>query len=190
MLISYFNRLCPLTEEETALVNRLFTTRTYRKRYFVLQEGDIATHFHFIEKGCLKLYKTDDKGNEHIIQFATENHWITDINSFQNHTPARLAIEALEDTTVWQITHEKLEQLYTEVPKFNLIFRKLSERNQQVLQSRILEMLSGNAQDCYTSFAQRYPELLLRLPQTQIASFIGITPEFLSKMKAKMLRES
>ncbi|MDO4880068.1 MAG: Crp/Fnr family transcriptional regulator [Capnocytophaga sp.] len=189
ILSAYFSSFVTLTENEIQLLTHLFEERTFKKRTLLLQERNIAHYFYFVCKGCLKMYKIDDKGGEHILQFATENHWVTDIGSFHQHTPSFLTIEAVEDTVVYQITLDKLNRLYEEIPKFNLVFRKLSERNQQVLQARILEMLSGSAQDCYLSFAQRYPQLLHRLPQTQIAAFLGVTPEFFSKMKAQLLRE-
>ena len=188
-LIQYFNRQAPLSEEEENLISELFSPKTYRKRQYLLQEGDVAKYFNFVETGYLRLYKIDEKGVPHILQFATEDGWITDIQSFQKQIPSELSIDAIEDTAVFQISLEKLNTLYEKAPKFNLIFRRLSEKNQQLLQARILQMLSGDSRDCYLSFTETYPHLLNRLPQVQIASFIGITPEFLSKMRGKMARE-
>lgn len=189
MLLHYLSSLTPLTEKETALIDSLFVERTFRKRETLWQEGDPCKYFYFVEEGCLKLYKVDYKGGEHIFQFATENHWLTDMRSFQEKTPSLLTAEALEETSTRAITLENLNRLYGEIPALNLVFRKLSERNQQVLQDRILELLSGSAQDCYVSFSKHYPQLIHRLPQTQIAAFLGITPEFFSKMKAQLLRQ-
>ena len=189
-LIEYFEMMIPLSQEEKELVNELFKPRLYRKRQFILQQDDACRHFNFIVRGCLRMYKIDDKGVEHILQFASENCWINDNDSFHNKQPSKLNIDAIEDTIVLQITRENLMRLYTKSRKFNLIFRVLIEKEYTALQRRLLLNISSSAQEKYKSFSQDYSHLLNRLPQTQIAAYLGITPEFLSKVKSELLKNN
>lgn len=188
-LIDYFNSLIPLNNEESQLVKELFKSRLYRKKQYILQENDVCNQFNFVVRGCLRMYKIDEKGNTHIIQFASENWWMVDIGSFHQKKSSDLSIDALEDTMVLQISYENLIKLYTSAPKFDRIFRVLIENSFVTLQNRLLQNISSTAEDRYLSFMETYSHLSNRLPQTQIASFLGITPEFLSKLKAKLLKE-
>ncbi|WP_288880853.1 Crp/Fnr family transcriptional regulator [Pedobacter panaciterrae] len=187
-LLEYFNRLIPLSSEEKQLVAELFKPRLYRKRQYVLQEGDVCSSFNFVVRGCLRMYKIDDKGNTHIIQFATENWWLMDIGSFHGKEPSELNIDAIEDTMVLHISYNDLINLYTKGSKFNLIFRVLIENSFVSLQKRLLQNISSTAEERYLSFMQDYSHLNNRLPQVQIASFIGITPEFLSRLRNKLVK--
>lgn len=184
-LLSYFERLIPLSKEEKELVAEKFHSRLFRKKQYVLQEGDVCTQFYFVVRGCLRMYKIDPKGNTHIIQFATEDYWINDLGSFHGVKPSALNIDVLEDTVVLQIGRDDLISLYTQAPKFDRIFRVLMENSFVRLQERLLQNISSNAQERYDSFLEIYPHLINRLSQVQIASFLGITPEFLSRLRNK-----
>jgi CRP-like cAMP-binding protein len=184
-LLNFFNSMITLSEEETKLVIEKFHPRLYRKKQYVLQEGDVCSHMNFIVKGCLRMYKIDDAGNTHVLQFAAENNWITDLGSFYSEEPAELAIDALEDTMALQIHHNDLLVLYTLEPKFHRIFRVLIENSHVSLQKRLLLTISSTAEDRYQYFINTYPQLVNRLPQLQIASFLGITAEFLSRLRNK-----
>jgi len=187
-LIKYFNNLIPLNDEEIELVTAYFKPRLYRKRQYVLQEGDVCNHFNFVIRGCLRMYKVDEKGSAHIIQFASENWWLTNIGSFHERKPSELNIDALEDTMVLQISYDNLIALYIQVAKFDRIFRVLIENSFVTLQNRLLQNISSTAEDRYNSFIEVYPHLSNRLPQTQIASFLGITPEFLSRLRNRRVK--
>lgn len=187
-LIKYFNNLIPLNDEEIELVTAYFKPRLYRKRQYVLQEGDVCIHFNFVIRGCLRMYKVDEKGSTHIIQFASENWWLTNIGSFHERKPSELNIDALEDTMVFQISYDNLIALYIQVAKFDRIFRVLIENSFVTLQNRLLQNISSTAEDRYNSFIEVYPHLSNRLPQTQIASFLGITPEFLSRLRNRRVK--
>jgi CRP-like cAMP-binding protein len=189
-LLDYFQKVMPLSQEERQLVTELFKPRLYRKKQYILQEGDICNQFNFIVRGCLRMYKVDDNGNIHIIQFATENWWLSNIGSFHERKASELNIDALEDTMVLQISHENLLLLYTNAPKFDRIFRVLIENSFVSLQKRLLQNISSTAEYRYHSFLESYSHLTNRLPQTQIASFLGITPEFLSRLRNKQAKKS
>ena len=134
------------------------------------------------------MYAIDEKGTTHILQFAPENWWITDMGSFYERKPSRLNIDALENTTVLQINFEKLTCIYEKSPRLSRIFRVLIENSFIALQSRLLQNISSTAEERYLSFLESYPQLANRLPQTQIAAFLGITPEFVSRIRNNMAR--
>lgn len=188
-LLSYFNRLIPLNKEEHELVAARFHSRLFRKRQYVLQEGDVCTQFYFVMRGCLRMYKIDEKGSTHILQFAAENYWINDLGSFHGLKPSALNIDALEDTVVLQISRDDLISLYIQAPKFDRIFRVLLENSFIRLQQRLLQNISSTAEERYQTFLEIYPHLINRLSQVQIAAFIGITTEFLSKLRAKISKQ-
>ena len=192
-LIEYFDRLYPLNMEEQELVREKFHSRLFRRRQYVLREGAVCTQFNFVVRGCLRTYKIDEKGNTHILQFAVENNWINDPGSFHGVKPSALNIDALEDTVVLQINRDDLITLYIKAPKFDRIFRVLIENGFVHLQERLLQNISSNAEKRYESFLELYPHLNNRLSQVQIAAFLGVTPEFLSRLRnirSKMAKPS
>ncbi|MCZ2101031.1 MAG: Crp/Fnr family transcriptional regulator [Chitinophagales bacterium] len=182
-LMAYFDQVIPLNAEEKTYVAKSFQPRLYRKRQYVLQEGDVCKHFNFVVRGCLRMYKIDEKGNMHILQFASEDWWITDMGSFYHKEPSQLNIDVLEDTMVLQINYENLTGLYDKAPKFNRIFRVLIENSHIALQNRLLQNISISAEERYLSFLKAYSHLTNRIPQTQIAAYLGITPEFVSRIR-------
>jgi len=136
------------------------------------------------------MYRIDPQGGIHIIQFASENYWLNDLGSFHGMRPSDLNIDALEDTVVLQITRDDLVSLYLQAPKFDRIFRVLIENSFVLLQQRLLQTISSTAEERYRSFLEVYPHLAPRLPQVQIAAFLGITPEFLSRLRGRMSKKA
>ena len=149
----------------------------------ILQEGFVCKHYTFVVKGCFKMYGIDNKGTEHNIQFAAENDWITDIGSFHSSKPSKLFLEAIEPSVILQIEKNDLYFLYLSIPKLDRIFKVIIENKYVELQNHVLQNISSTAQERYLTFLEQYPILALRLPNTQIASYLGITPEFLSKIR-------
>ena len=187
-LLAFFDRILPLDAEEKELIRSKFNPRLFRKKQYVLQNGNPCTHFYFVVRGCLRMYKIDNQGNTHILQFAVENSWINDLGSFHGLHPSELNIDAIEDTVVMQISRDDLVAIYLQAPKFNRIFRVLLENGFVRLQERLLQNISSTAEERYQSFLELYPHLVDRLSQIQIASYLGITPEFLSRMRNKRAR--
>ena len=182
-LIKYFSRYIPLKEiEKKELMDRV-VEKKIKRRQFILQENDVCKHYTFVVLGCFKMYGVDNEGGEHIIQFAAENEWITDISSFHSGKASRLYIEAIEPSVILQIDQTNLIHLYHNYHKFDRIFRVIVENKHNELQNRVLQNISSTAEERYFSFLEQYPKLTNRLPNTQIASYIGITPEFLSKIR-------
>lgn len=189
-LLDFFDTLIPLTENEKDLVKEKFQPHSYRRREDVLQEGEICRYYHFVVKGCLRMYKTDNEGTIHIIKFAAENDWMTDIPSYYTLKPSSLHIDALEATEVLRIRRNDLLDMYMHAQRFDRIFRILTENDLAKLQQRHLESISATAEERYESFLNDYSNLTNRLSQVQIASFLGITPEFLSRMRNRQVRSS
>nr|WP_294942747.1 Crp/Fnr family transcriptional regulator [uncultured Mucilaginibacter sp.] len=186
-LIAYFKDYFPLDAGEENELAAHFTERSIKRRQFILQQGEVCRHFTFVVSGCLKMYAVDKNGKEHNIQFAAENDWITDLSSFYSEKPSQLYIEAVEATTVLQIKHGDLLYLYVNYHKIDHNFRVIIEQKYIGLQNRVLQTISSSAEERYEYFLQQYPNLANRLPNTQIASFLGLTPEFLSTVRKKRI---
>ena len=185
-LIDYFENFLPLNDEEKSVVEETFLERRVRRRQFILHEGDVCTHNTFVIEGCFRMYMVDDKGKEHNLQFAIEKWWIGDIGSFHSEEPSKLYIEALENSVILQIKKEDQLRLFVDHPKFNHIFRVFTENALVSAQRRILQNISSTADERYHDVAQRYPHLFNRISNVQIASYIGVTPEFLSKIRKEI----
>ena len=188
LLIEYFHKLLPLDEEEMAAVDRFFKLRKVKRRQFILQEGGVSVVNTFVIEGCFRMFMVDENGKEHNLQFAIENWWIGDIGSFHSEEPSRLYIEALEHSTILQIAKEEQLKLFVEFPKFNRIFRVLTENALVSAQRRILHNISSTAEERYLDFVERYPYFFHRISNVQIASYLGMTPEFLSTIRKKLAK--
>lgn len=186
LLIKHLNDYLPLDSQEIEELKARAKTRSIKRRQFILQDGDVCRHYNFVAQGCFKMYYVDTKGNEHNIQFGAENDWITDIGSFHSEKPSKLYIEAIEPSHIVQIEKPDLLFFYTNHPKFNRTFRVIMEDKFVELQNRLLQNISFTAQEKYLNFLQYYSNLSTRLPNTQIASYLGITPEFLSKIRKNL----
>ncbi len=172
-----------LTQEEEKFFISLLKHRKLRKRQYLLQAGDVSRYENFVAKGLLRAYTVDAKGQEHIAMFATEGWWTSDLYSFLTNTPASQHIDALEDSEVFSIEKPDLEKLYEAVPKFERFFRILLQNAFVANQNRILASISETAEQQYLNFIKKYPSLEQRIPQHQIASFLGITPETISRIR-------
>lgn len=186
LLEAGLSRHIQLTDEEKELLWQAVTVRKYRKRQYVLQAGDVCRHENFVVSGCLRAYYIDDAGTEHIIMFAVEDWWTSDLLSFLTQTPSKLNIDALEDTEVLQIEHLALQTLYLKIPKLERFFRIMMQNAYIAQQQRILFNISKTAKERYLYFIEKYPKLEQRLPQHQIAAYLGITPEFLSQIRKQL----
>lgn len=187
-LLDYFSKLIPLNKTEKELVHSKFHPHLFLKKQFALQHGDTCQYFDFVVSGCLRLYKVDEKGVYHILQFATENYWMIDLTSFHKRAKSVLDIDALEDTVVLRITYDDLIDLYVKAPKFDRIFRVLLENHFMQQQERMGQLFSSTAEERYQLFLDTYPHLLNRLSQVQIAAYLGVTPEFLSRIRGRVAK--
>lgn len=188
-LIEYLQQYIPLKKSEVALIAQRIQVRNVKRRELILQEGAVCNHYFFVVEGCFKMYSIDDKGREHNLQFAAENDWVMDIGSFHSKKASQLFIEAIEPSEIIQIEQQDLYFLYLSIPKFDRIFKIIIENKFVALQNRLLQTISSNAEQRYLSFLDEYGDLASRLPNTQIASYLGITPEFLSKIRKDLSKQ-
>lgn len=188
LILENISRHIDLTEEEADYFISLLKQKTIRKRQFLLQSGEISRHETFVVKGLLRAYTIDKSGYEHVAMFASEGWWISDLYSFLTQSPGSQNIDALEDTEVLQIEKDDLERLYLEIPKFDRFFRILLQNAFVANQQRILASISLTAEEQYLAFVRKYPSLEQRVPQHQVASYLGITPETISRIRRSLTK--
>ena len=179
-----------LTKDEEKIFIALLKEKQLKKKQFYLRENEVCLHSVFVTKGCLRGYTVDENGFEHILQFAPPDWWIADMYSLITQKPGNLNIDAIEESEVLLLSRKDQEKLFTDVPKFERFFRILTENSLVANQQRIVDNMSLTAEERYSIFCKRYPTLIDHLPQKQIASYIGVTPEFFSRMRTEMLRKS
>jgi len=186
VLHAHIEQRIHLSKKELALCDRYFTPKKVRKRQFLLQEGEICRHLIFVNNGCLRDYTVDHKGEEHIIQFAIRDWWISDLNSFLSGSVSTHFIDALEDSDVLLLERDAREQMLNEVPSLERFFRLLLESNHVANNRRINESLTASAEERYLAFIKTYPALVEQVPQNLIASYLGITPQSLSRIRKEL----
>lgn len=189
-LLRYINHYVSLTGEEEDALIRNITPRKYLKGQYVVQQGDVCKHESYVLKGCLKTFYIDPGGNEHIVMFAIENWWTADLGSFISQTPADYNVQCLEDTELVQFSYEKLEQLYSMIPKLERFFRIIIQKAYVASEKRLIGNFSQGAKERYLRFREQYPQIEQRVPQYMVASYLGITKEFLSKIRNQLLEDN
>ncbi len=189
-LLTHITKDINLTEIEEALLISKVKKRTYLKGQYILQAGDICRFQTFIIAGKVRTFYLDNNGNEHIIAFGIENWWVGDICSFATQTPAEFNTQCLEKTTVIQISHKNMERLYLEIPKLERYFRIIIQSAYGSMSKRLVRNHSMSAKERYLLFMNSYPEIAQRVPQYMIASYLGITKEFLSHLRKQIAQEA
>jgi CRP-like cAMP-binding protein len=184
------SRRITLTEAEFTHFTRFLHHKTYKKKEFMLKAGEISRHLAFINEGCFRTYSLDKTGEEHILQFSLEDWWVGDAYSALTQKPSIYYIEALEDSDVYFIDYQHIEQMYAEIPKFERFFRILAQNRFIALEERINGELSASAEERYLDLLTRYPTLPQRVPQQYIASFLGIQPPSLSRIRKQLAEKN
>jgi CRP-like cAMP-binding protein len=175
-----------LTDEEFDRSRSFFTPKKIKKQEFLLRAGDICKTVAFVGRGCLRCYSIDEQGEEHVVQFAIEDWWISDLKSFFSGEPSLYNIDALEDSEILTLDRSKREELLLAIPKYERFFRVLGDRHYIATHERIVASLSASAEARYLSFLKSYPTLAQRISQRQIASYLGITSESLSRIRRRL----
>ena len=188
LILKNISRFATLTPEEEQYFTSLLKMKKLKKKQYLVQEGDVVRYDYFVNKGCLRTYTIDDKGQEHVVQFSIEDWWTGDMYSFLTQKPARYTIDALEDTELLCLERAALEDLYIRIPKFERYFRLLLQNAFVSLQERVIANLSQTADERYCNFIDKYPLMEKRLPLKQIASYLGITPESLSRIRSNYIK--
>ncbi|MBI3883204.1 MAG: Crp/Fnr family transcriptional regulator [Sphingobacteriales bacterium] len=188
LILDNISKHISLNENELQFFVSLLENKKVKAKKDLLSEGEICKHSIFVTKGCLRGFTIDNEGFEHVLNFAPPGWWMADMYSLLSQKPGTLNIEALEDSEVILLSKENQERLYIEVPKFERFFRILIERSLVSYQQRVTDNMSLTAVGRYEKFIRTYPTLINTLPQKQIAAYIGVTPEFFSKMRTQMLK--
>jgi CRP-like cAMP-binding protein len=188
LLRAHIRKRVALTDEEFDRCSSYFTQKKIRKRQFLLQEGEICRDIAFVTAGCLRAYTIDHKGNEHVIQFAVPDWWISDLASYLDGSPATQTIDALQDSEVLLLDRSVRDELLNAVPVLERFFRLLLEANYIATHRRIQDSLSASAEERYLTFLKTYPDLAGQIPQAHIASYLGITPQSLSRIRRELAR--
>jgi CRP-like cAMP-binding protein len=185
---SYLSRFANLSAEELTLFENNIEFKKVPKKTILLRAGDICNFEAYINKGIIREYFIDGKGEDITLQFASEDWWISDIVSFEDQTPSDRYIEALEDCELMVLNRESKDKLLREIPQLERMFRLMIQRHLSKVQKRLFKKISTPAMDQYIEFINRYPLINQRVPQHYIASYLGITPEFLSRLRTKLLK--
>jgi CRP-like cAMP-binding protein len=187
LFLENMRRHVKLTEEEEAVVLSKLRPVHLKRREFLLKQGQVARELAFVVEGCLRAYALDDNGFEHILQFAPAGWWISDMSSVISRSESLLNVDAIKPSQVIVLSREDQLALFDEVPRLERYFRVLTENGLVSSRMRLIENLSLTARQRYQRFCQTYPNLINEIPQKYIASFIGVTPEFLSKIRGEKL---
>jgi CRP-like cAMP-binding protein len=189
LLRSHIEKRVHLTDEEFNICSEYFTPKKLRKHQFLLNEGVVCTHIGFVNSGCLREYTIDSKGTEHIVQFAIEDWWVSDLNSFLSGLPATYNIDAVQDSEILLLEKSARDELLDNCPKMERFFRLLIEANHVATQQRIADALGTSAEERYLKFIKTYPRIFEQVPQNQIASYLGITPQSLSRIRKDLTQK-
>lgn len=189
-ILNNIKRYVALTEEDEKQFCSIVRTTNVKRRQFIVQPNFVCSHQTYVVKGAFRSYFVNDQGIDHTIQFAIEDWFISDFNSYINQTPASLFVEALEDSVVQQIAYNDVETLCDKNPKFERFFRLVAQKSFAFSQRRVLSNLGKSAEERYLEFQELYPSIIQRVPQYALASYLGMSPEFLSKIRKRLVNNS
>ena len=189
LLLENINRIVTLTPEEEQLILTQVEVKYYKAKSMLLKAEEVSRNTYFVQRGVVRSFTINDQIIEHVLHFACEGWWIGDMYSYIAEKPGNLFIEVLEDAEIICLSKETHQLLYQKIPKLERFFRILAENSLVAHQERLIDNLSLTAEERFEKFCSKYPTLIQKVPQKHIASYIGVTPEFFSKMKARLLKK-
>ncbi len=189
LIIQNISKYIKLDEGEEQTFIKHLSTKIIKSKNNLLNGGEVCKYSTFVIRGCLRGFTFDKNGNEHVQDFAPPDWWIADMYSLITQKPGNINIEALEETEVILLSKTSQEELYMQIPKLERFFRILTEKSLVANQQRLMDNMTLTAEERYHIFCNRYPTLIHTLPQKHIASYIGVTPEFFSRMRTKTLKK-
>ncbi len=184
-LLTHIERYVPLTLEEKEVIIHSLKYKKINKKELILKEGQVCTGNYFILNGCLKLHTHKENGTEQIIQFGIDNWWISDYMSFDSQKPSLFNIEAVENTELVYLEKRHEDELFSQIPKLERYFRIITQRAYAAYQHRIQYIFCQSGEERYLHFCNSFPDFVQRIPQYMLANYLGFTPEFVSKIRAK-----
>jgi CRP-like cAMP-binding protein len=189
-LFTYIQQRVTLSETDKAFIKQRFTLRNIKRKTYFLREGDLGFEQAFIIAGTMRVFYIDGKSQEHVLYFGFKDWWIGDLASFELRSPSQLNVQALEDTWVLAFTHDGIDEIFQQIPQMERLFRMMAQRTLAVLQKRLFLTVSASAEERYLALIERHPSIEQLVPQHQIASYLGILPESLSRMKKQRIQKS
>lgn len=185
VLVQHLQQTIALNEKEIQRISEVAEIVLLKRKELLLQPGQLSQHMRFIAQGSARCYYLDENTQEHTLQIGIEEWWINDLYSFLTQKESKLFIQSIEPATIVQISRENLEQLYAEIPTISTFFRLKIQSAYVALQERTIEHMSADVFTRYQRFIKEYRNIEQRVPQYMIASYLGVTPEFLSYLKKK-----
>jgi len=182
---AHIRKFVPLTQEEETILLKYVRFQKVNNKDFLLKSGQICTANYFVAEGCFRMYLLADSGIEQILQFGINNWWITDYTSFDSQTPSIFTIQALEHSSIVILDKKVQEELLKKIPQLERYFRIITQRAYTATLMRIHFIFNFTGEERYRHFSNSFPEFVQRIPQYMLASYLGFTPEFLSKIRAK-----
>jgi CRP-like cAMP-binding protein len=176
-----------LSDNDFDVIRKAFTPKKLRRKQYLLQEGDVCKYLSFITKGAMRQYTVDEKGIEHVVRFGIENWWMADRESFELSVPTMYYINTWEETEVLQITNDNLKYLNDTIPAMKVLTQEMDKRSYFAAQKRIHAAISLTAEERYLDLLKQNPVFFQRFPQSMIASYLGISPETLSRIRKNTL---
>lgn len=189
-LFTYIQQRVTLTDSDKVFIRQRFTLRNLKRKSYFLREGDIGFEQAFIISGTMRVFYIDGKAQEHVLYFGFKDWWIGDLASFELRSPSQLNVQALEDTWVLAFTHDGIDEIFQKIPQMERLFRMMAQRTLAVLQKRLFLTVSASAEERYLALIERHPSIEQLVPQHQIASYLGILPESLSRMKKQRIQKT
>ena len=189
-ILQYLSKILGVPKENVLKCSQFYTFKKVKKGNFLLREGEICKDIFFVEKGILRMYSVDINGKEHIVQFAPENWLISDRSSVFFEENSHYYIDATEDAEVWVLKDEFFTEMQIKYPETNINNKRLLNKHIKNLQDRINSLLSDSAEERYMKFIKMYPDIMLRVPQWMVASYLGITPESLSRVRKELAKKN
>jgi CRP-like cAMP-binding protein len=188
LLLNNLRKVITLTEKDEAYIKSVFEPMKVKRKQFLLKEGQRSTGTYFVNTGCLRFYTKDGNGVEHIVQFAPSDWWTGDLSGKYSNKLSYYNIDAIEDSQVLYLPYDSMNDLFEQIPQFERFMRIIIEKSAIAGQTRLVEIMSIPAFERYQSFCNRYPMLINAIAQKHIAAYVGVTPEFLSKMRGEIAR--
>ncbi|HMG93662.1 MAG TPA: Crp/Fnr family transcriptional regulator [Chryseolinea sp.] len=188
-LRAFFERKISITDEQFEFIKSQFIPQIVKKHEFIIRAGEVAKHGIFVASGCLRTYTIDDKGKEHIIQFSVEDWWTGDHHSFRTGTPTPYFIEALEDSEVLLFDDGSMQKVLAHIPAMATQWLEGLQKHSAAETQRLASSMGATAEERYSDFLKKYPTIAQRVPQHMIASYLGISPETLSRIRKQQSRK-
>jgi CRP/FNR family transcriptional regulator, anaerobic regulatory protein len=185
-IIQHIRKVIDLSENEVAIFKKYTETHQFKKKEFVLKESKVCKSLYYVEKGCLRMYFINKKGVEQITQFALDGWWISDYQSFMNNTPSGYYIQTIEESSIVSIDNQNLNLLLLELPQLERYFRLMMQKAVAGAQVRSRLIYEMSKEEFFVHFSTSFPEFMRRVPQYMIASYLGLTPEYLSELRKKI----